>query len=304
MNNTRGSALFVGRAYIDFTVITDHMPTGDEKAVAKAHAVSVGGNAVAAAFCCAKLGLPPHLLCTVADDDLGMLLQHKVSKYGIQLHPREVPESAFSFIRPHKGERAILRARDEEYLHAFPVLEIDEFGALHLDGHQPDAAMHYAQACRDRGILTSLDGGSLRTNTRELLEFIDVAVVSVRLCKQMSFSPAEMLHYLRSKGCKVGAVTLGEFGVVWYDKKNITHSMPAISLLREKIIDTNGAGDVFHGAYVYSYLRAPEKEWEEHFHFSSVAAAHSIQYLGIEAGLPTLANIEAAMSSRPVAVGQ
>ena len=44
---------------------------GDEKQVASAYAVSFGGNAVIAAFCCAKLSIVPELLTTVADDWLG-----------------------------------------------------------------------------------------------------------------------------------------------------------------------------------------------------------------------------------------
>ena len=39
-------ALFIGQTYIDVTFITDHMPTGDEKHVADAYAVSFGGGQV------------------------------------------------------------------------------------------------------------------------------------------------------------------------------------------------------------------------------------------------------------------
>ena len=39
-------ALFIGQTYIDVTFITDHMPTGDEKHVASAYAVSFGGPSV------------------------------------------------------------------------------------------------------------------------------------------------------------------------------------------------------------------------------------------------------------------
>ncbi len=59
------------------------------------------------------------------------------------------------------------------------------------------------------------------------------------------------------------------------------------------MLDTNGAGDVFHGAYVYSYLADPGKSWHDHFDFARAAAAYKIQRLGNEAGLPTLADIEA-----------
>ena len=66
-------ALFIGQSYIDVTFITDEIPTGDDKAVAQDYAVSFGGNAVTAAFACAKLGIVPDLLCTVADDWLGRM---------------------------------------------------------------------------------------------------------------------------------------------------------------------------------------------------------------------------------------
>ena len=52
-------ALFIGHTYIDVTIVTDHVPVGDEKDVATEYAVSFGGNAVTAAFCCAKLGIKP-----------------------------------------------------------------------------------------------------------------------------------------------------------------------------------------------------------------------------------------------------
>jgi sugar/nucleoside kinase (ribokinase family) len=66
-------ALFIGQTYIDVTFLTDRMPTGDEKHVASAYAVSFDGNAVTAAFCCAKLGIVPDVLTTVADDWLGRM---------------------------------------------------------------------------------------------------------------------------------------------------------------------------------------------------------------------------------------
>jgi sugar/nucleoside kinase (ribokinase family) len=59
------------------------------------------------------------------------------------------------------------------------------------------------------------------------------------------------------------------------------------------VIDTNGAGDVFHGAYVYSYLAHPDKKWNDHFEFARAASTHKIQRLGNEAGLPSVADIEA-----------
>ena len=247
-------ALFIGQTYIDVTFLTDRMPTGDEKHVASDYAISFGGNAVTAAFCCAKLGYVPELLATVADDWLGRMFLDMATKYGISVHPRKVRTSSLSFIMPNDGKRAIIRCRDDDYLDPFPRLNPSGCRALHLDGHQPDAAMYYAKLAREAGILTSLDGGGLRSNTHELLAFIDIAIVSERLCEQMGFEPAGMLDYLKTRGCSIGGVTLGERGLIWYDETGMVRSLSALAVPPNRVLDTSGAGDVFHGAYIYSYL--------------------------------------------------
>jgi sugar/nucleoside kinase (ribokinase family) len=138
-----------------------------------------------------------------------------------------------------------------------------------------------------------LDGGGLRSNTHDLLAFIDVAIVAERLCEQMVLTPAEMLTFLKTRGCRVGGVTLGERGLLWYDETGTVRSLSALPVATHRVVDTSGAGDVFHGAYVFFYLARPDQSWDEHFRFARAAAAYKIQHLGNEAGLPTLADIEA-----------
>src|SRR5262249_37090462 len=152
--------------------------------------------------------------------------------------------------------------------------------ALHLDGHQPDAAMHYARHCRQASILTSLDGGAVRTNTLDLLGYIDVAIMAERFCEQMEMTPAKTLDYLKGRGCRIGGVTLGERGLLWYDEAGKTRTLPALRVPSSRVIDTSGAGDVYHGAYMYSYLANSGKSWEEHFTFARAAAAFKVQRLG------------------------
>ena len=107
-------ALFIGQAYIDVTFLTDRIPTGDEKYVAQDYAVSFGGNAVTAAFACAKLGHRPDLVCSLADDWLARMFLDMAAKYGISVHGRKVVESSLSFIMPREGKRAIVRCRDDD----------------------------------------------------------------------------------------------------------------------------------------------------------------------------------------------
>lgn len=293
-------ALFIGHSYIDVTMRADAMPSGDQKSVAKDYAVSFGGNAVTAAFACAKLGATEvNLITTLAPDWLGHMFMDMAATYGIRVHPRRVHRSSLSFVLPNDGKRAILRARDDNFLEGFPRLDLNGVRVLHTDGHQGDAALHYARACRKRGVLTSLDGGARRANIEEVLDFIDVAIVAELLCEQMSLSEADMLAYLKSKGCRIGGVTNGEEGLLWYDERGEVSRLAALPVPSEKIIDTSGAGDVFHGAYLASYLERPEAPWREHFRFARAAAAFKVQALGNEAGLPTKNDIVATATAFP-----
>src|SRR4029078_12163721 len=87
------------------------------------------------------------------------------AKYQSSVHPRKVRRSSLSFVMPNDTKRAILRLRDDQYLHPFHPLNLAGCRALHLDGHMSDAALHYAKAWREAGLLTSLDGGGVRSNS-------------------------------------------------------------------------------------------------------------------------------------------
>ena len=287
------NSLFIGQTYIDVTMLAPDMPGGDDKAVADDYAVSFGGNAVTAGFCTARLGQSVDMVTSLSDDWLGRMFLDMAAKYQISVHGRKVKRSSLSFIIPKEGKRAILRARDDDYLHPLPQLNIEGCRALHLDGHQADAAMHYAKLCRAAGVMTSLDGGGLRSNTHDLLGFIDVAICSTRMCEQMSLSPSEMLDYLKGRGCRIGGVTEGEKGMLWFDESGAVSRLPALDVPADKVIDTSGAGDVFHGAYVASYLERPDAPWVEHFRFARAASAFKVQKLGNEAGLPSHADVRA-----------
>ncbi|HAH09690.1 MAG TPA: ribokinase [Alphaproteobacteria bacterium] len=280
-------ALFIGHSYIDVTIVAPAIPQGDDKTVADDYAVSFGGNAVTAAFAYAKLGGKPDLLATQADDWLGRMFADMALSYRVSLHARKVARSSLSLVIPRADQRAILRMRDDQWLHPFPALNINGARVVHVDGHQHDAALHYAGEARSRGVLTSLDGGAVRQGTNALLGLIDVAVVAERFCEQLELSADATLNYLRERGVKVGGVTQGARGMLWFEGAGAHQRLDALPVPHDLVVDTNGAGDVFHGAYVWSYVQRPAAPWAEHFRFARAASAYAIQHLGNEAKLPT-----------------
>lgn len=286
--------LFIGHNYTDITFLTNYVPTGDEKYVGDDYAFGVGGNAVVAAFTCAKFGLDIGLITQVADDRLGDTFLQHCAKHGIRIFPRTVKKSSLSLILPNnRDKRAILRCRDTEYLTKPHQVRLKNVSAVHVDGHMPIVALDTLKKARSQGILTSLDGGAVRPQIEEILEYIDIAVLSEDFSEQMKMNEAETFAYLKEKGVKVAAITYGSKGVsVWEKEGDNFYHLNALKVPLEKIVDTTGAGDIFHGSYIYSYIEDPDKKWIDHFKFARCASSLCIQKMGAEPGIPTLEEVE------------
>ena len=82
------------------------------------------------------------------------------------------------------------------------------------------------------------------------------------MCEQMGYRRKACWNSCRP-GCRVGAVTLGERGMLWYGEDGKIRELASL-VCRPSASWTLGAGDVFHGAYVWSYLNRPELPWSEH----------------------------------------
>ncbi len=285
-------ALFIGQAYIDITFVTDVMPTGDEKTVARDYAVSFGGNAVTAAFCCAKFGVKPDLLASVADDWLGRMFIDMAARYGISVHHRKVAQSSLSFVMPKDGQRAIVRCRDDDYKHPHPPLASHRLPrACMSTGTSPTPpSTTPAPAARPASLPRSTAAGCARTPMSSSSSSMSRWSPSGS-ASRWQLSPNDMLQYLRSRGCRIGGVTLGPHGMVYYQDDGEPRLLPALDVPPERVVDTNGAGDIFHGAYIYSFLSNPFGLWDDHFRFARAASAYAIQHLGNEASLPSLSDI-------------
>jgi sulfofructose kinase len=90
--------------------------------------------------------------------------------------------------------------------------------------------------------------------------------------------------------------------MLWYDETGTVSRLAALPVPPEEVIDTSGAGDVFHGTYIAAYLQQPGAPFRYHFERARAAAAHKVRHLGNEAGLPSRADVEALMKAAEAAV--
>jgi sulfofructose kinase len=195
------------------------------------------------------------------------------------------------------GERTVLCRRDERLVLQPEELDrawIDNARALHVDGHDTAAATTAAKWARAAGIPVIADLDEIYPGVEELLENIDYLIVSrdfpCRLMEQADLEQA-LRSMQRRYGCLLTAATLGPDGVVAWDGKRFHHT-PAYYV---SVVDTTGAGDIFHAGFIYGLLQ----NWnlERQLDFACAAAALNCMATGARGGIETLDRIENLMAT-------
>jgi sugar/nucleoside kinase (ribokinase family) len=282
-------ALFVGNTYLDITLDTVAIPLGDNKLRDQKYAVNLGGNATVAGCTVSRLGQTAEIVTPIANDELNVLIQELYKKEDIKIHPINSNKSSLSVIIPNGIQRAIILCGEKDIDTTTPQIDMSEFDIIHFDGHMPEITLELAKQAKKAGVLTSLDGGTIRPGTQELLEYIDVAVVSEQFCQDLKLAHKDALNYLHTKGCKVAAITRGIRGVIGLEDGEF-FKIPAMSEVTVK--DSTGAGDIFHGAYVSNYLKNKQNSFKSHFEYANIVAGLAVQRLGTVSSIPSLDEIE------------
>jgi len=151
------------------------------------------------------------------------------------------------------------------------------------------------QEARARGIPTVLDGDVADPEVfRRLLPLADHAVLSEPALTAFTGSVEDRsLGALARFGCRVIAVTRGERGVSWYENGQL-HRQAAYAV---DVVDTTGAGDVFHGAYALAI--GAGLEVRAAMAFSAAAAAMKCRHAGGRNGIPDITGCLAFMRTKP-----
>lgn len=154
------------------------------------------------------------------------------------------------------------------------------------------AAVAFEKA-REHKVTTVLDADLAEAeNFDRLLPLTDHAVFSQPGLAQYApgLSVDEALQQVRASGCRLAAVTLGGKGCRWLDDKGFDEC----ESFEVKVVDTTGAGDVFHGAYAYAL--GNDYAIPDAMRFACAAAAMKCRETGGRSGSPTLAELHRFLS--------
>ncbi|MBM3852293.1 MAG: hypothetical protein FJ399_03965 [Verrucomicrobia bacterium] len=250
-----------------------------------------GGPAATATFAAQRLGGRTAFIGVVGDDDCGRgILQELrgggVDVCGVAIRPGAESAVTFCWAEQETGGRSIAWGRGS----AAPLqpAEVDlamvrASRALHLDGLQTAAALHAAAAARAAGVTVCLDAGTLVPRIEELIAQCDIVIAAEIFARRFcgTKEPEEAVLDLHRRGPRLTAVTQGAKGSVGFDGKELVR-VPAFPV---EVVDTTGAGDVYHGAFLLRQLEGASLG--EAMRFAAGAAALKCEALGGRTGIPT-----------------
>lgn len=294
--------LCVGHIALDLIFSVSAFPDHPTKTPAHRHHRGVGGMSGNAAVALARLGARVDFCGPVGDDDTAGVFEQVLRREGVGVSGlRRVPgasSSVSSIIVDRHGERMIFNAKGSalDVPGPFDASVLDGIDFVLVDPRCPDWAEAALREAHRRGIPSMLDGEvAPRADLQRLVPLADWRVFSERgLMAWADGEPGALLQQLAAQDRSRHVVrTLGAQGVQWCDTQGRLQQMPAVQA--GPVVDTLGAGDVFHAALG---LALAEGQAEQHaLRFASAAAALKCGRPDGIAGSPSRAEVEALLSS-------
>ncbi len=289
----------VGINATDTLIRLPRFPTVDSKVEFISSTILPGGQVASAMVACQKWGLRTRYVGRIGDDFAGELQRKEFEKAGVEAHLQVISgaqsQTAFILVDEPSGERTVLWNRSGEM--AIRPADIQRewvvnARALLVDGHDTEAAATAARWAREAGIPVIADLDNLYLGVEVLLEDVDFVVSSKEFPARLT-GERDLLKALpaiqKRFGNRLTATTLGRDGVLAWDGDRF-HYRPGYVV---NTVDTTGAGDIFHGAFVYAQLAGMGAD--EQLAFSCAAAALNCTALGARGGIAPIAQIRELM---------
>jgi sugar/nucleoside kinase (ribokinase family) len=283
-----------GQNSVDHLCVVPRYPCLNSKTEILQYETLPGGQVATAAVFLARMGLKTKYIGKVGGDDLGRLSLQSLATEALEISTVLVEEKSRSqhaliIIDKESGERTILGRGDRRLDFRDTELTKEDVCSgkiLHLDGSDPASAYRAAAWCQEQGIPVSADLDRVIPQCQELIEKVDFLITSADFPPEFTGipDPVESFLALGDKFDGFLAVTLGAGGAMAMAGKPVT--FPALEL---NAVDTTGAGDIFHGSFIYGLLQ----NWplQRIMAFANAAAGLSCGHLGARAGIRPLFEI-------------
>ena len=280
---------------LDLIAIIDGYPEPDTKVQFQEFDVQGGGVVATAMAACARLGLRTRYIGKVGGDFWSRVSLRTLSKEGIDVrHVIRVKGSPghVSLVLADRatGARTLFFRRPPSYAIRPEELNREALTAgklLHVDGIDAPAALQAVTWARDSGMRVTMDGERVVPGIEDVWPRVDVLICNPRFLARVSGrdKPKDGLRVLASSGPTRVGVTLAQDGALGYESGQWVR-LPGY---RVAAVDTNGAGDVFHGACAFGELRGWPFDWV--LTFASAVAAMKCRSLGGRRGIPRLPEV-------------
>jgi len=283
----------LGQACVDYLGRVPSYPREDGKVELLDLQSQCGGPTSTALVTLSRLGIKTSFLGSISDDPIGVevlkaLKADQVDYSFLKITPGHTSQFAFIAVSRESGNRTIFWHRGSVPHLKKGEVDLSPFfraRVLHLDGLMIEASMEAARQAKAGGLKVVLDAGSMRDGSLELVSQIDVLIASSRFAAPLvgEDSPAEKaLEALSRFGPQEIVITLGSRGSVGWNRGELV----AQAAFPVEVVDTTGAGDVYHGAYIYGLLRG--WDMKKCMRFASATSALKCRAIGARAGTPTL----------------
>lgn len=284
--------LGIGQCAYDYLIVVDGFPEPDTKKEVSEWVEQGGGPVATALVTLSRFGIPCRFYGLVGDDEEGekikaSLLSEGMDVGGVKVREGSGSQVAIIIIEKSSGRRTIFwrRPTGRELLpEEIREEDISESAFLHLDGLMAEASLYAARVAKGNNVPVMVDAGRVRPGIFELAGLSDYFVSSEEFALEAGWdgSQGDILKLSKKLGAPVFTVTLGTRGSITCYRDKII-KVPAIEV---NAVDTTGAGDVFHGAYIYGVLQG--WELEKILRFATIVAGLKCRKIGGRAGIPSL----------------
>ncbi len=296
----------VGLNAADTVIPLTRYPRRGSKVEYTTWSTSLGGQVATTVVACQRWGLRTRYVGKLGDDHAAQQHVHAFREHGVDarlVHVEAAGSSQSLILVDADGERTVLCRRDERMTLQPEELQrewVTRARALHLDGHDTAAALQAAQWAREAGVPVVADLDEVYPDLPALLQLVDYPIVSrdfpSRLTGEADLECAlQRMH--AQFGSKLAAATLGEDGVLAWDGQSFHHE----AAFAVPVVDTTGAGDIFHAGFLFGLLSG----WPlpQQLRFACAAAALNCMSPGARGGIARREEIEAMVATgqrRPV----